>query len=353
LQGTFATHVDAEERLLGREIYAASKPLAIAVQDVPKDGRPDCYAGAIGHFQIAADLTPRRSKVGDPLTFTLTLRGSGSLAGAKAPELSKLPAIAARFKVYEATQKNEADAVRFVYSLRPLAEGDEPFPAVPVAYFDVDRGRYETLQSPPLALRVAKAEQLSGDQIVAAPRAASPVGKDLEARREGIFANISDVAVARDQSVEPGRWLIGLAGCLTAYLVIVAGTVWVRRRTQDKSALRRRAAAPRARQRLREAASQWQAQQIRAAADHIQDALAGLVADVADLHDAGLTPKDVLERLQQWGVPDDLVGRVRRLLDACDAARYGGAAPSNGLAVEAGQVLEAVIEALRAQKRFR
>jgi hypothetical protein len=175
----------------------------------------------------------------------------------------------------------------------------------------------------------------------------------LQARREGILADITDVTMARDQSVHPERWLIGLAGCLGTYLLIAATTVLVRRRTQDKTALRRRAAASRARQRLREAAMQWRAQQVREAADQVQDAFAGLVADVGNLHDAGLTPKDVLGRLQTWGVADDLVGRVRHLLDACDAARYGGAAPSDGLADEAGRVLEEVIEALRRQKRLR
>jgi len=353
LQGTFADRVDDNERLRGKEIYATSKPLGITVKDVPLAGRPDCYTGAIGQFRLAADLAPRESKVGDPLTFTLTLRGAGSLAGAKAPDLNKVVEIASRFKIYEATQKNEGDAVRFTYSLRPLAEGDGPFPAVPVAYFDVDRERYETLRSEPIPLRVAKAAQLSSDQIVASPRAPSQQGKELESFREGIFANISDASLARDQGIRPGRWLAGLFGCAGAYVLIAATTALVRRRTQDKSALRRRAAPSRARQRLREAAAQWEARQARVAADHIQDALAGLVADVADLDDAGLTPKDVLSRLRQWDVPEALLDQVRRLLDACDAARYGGAAASAGLAAEAEQVLEAVLGALRARRRFR
>ena len=84
LQGTFGNEVSEAGRLTGRDIYAASKPLAITVKDVPQEGRPDCYVGAIGQFQVSAALTPRQSKVGDPMTFTLTLRGSGSLAGAKA-----------------------------------------------------------------------------------------------------------------------------------------------------------------------------------------------------------------------------------------------------------------------------
>ena len=135
--------------------------------------------------------------------------------------------------------------------------------------------------------------------------------------------------------------------------MVAAVTAFVRRRTQDKSALRRRAAAPRARQQLHAATAEWQARRVREAADLVQDSLAGLVADVAGLHDAGLTAKDVLRQLQAWAVDESLVARAGRLLDACDAARYGGAAASSGLCEEARQVLEAVIAALRSQRRFR
>ncbi len=353
LQGTFAKEDPDNARLVGKEIYAVSKPLAIVVKDVPRDGRPDDYVGAIGHFRIEADLTPRTSKVGDPLTFTLVLSGSGSLAGVKPPDLSKLPAVAGRFKVYEATQATDADAARFVYALRPLTEGDEPFPAVAVSYFDVDAGRYATLRSDPIPISITKAEWLSSEQIVMSPQAAGQTAKDLEARREGIFANITDPGAARDQGVRPVAWLAGLGGCLGTYVAVAAVTAFIRRRTEDKSFLRRRTAAPRALRQLQAATAKWQARQVREAADLIQDALAGLVADVAGLHDAGLTAKDVLQQLQALAVDESLIDRAQHLLAACDAARYGGAAASAGLCEEARQVLEATITALRKQRRFR
>jgi hypothetical protein len=353
LQGQFGYQMSDSGQLSGKEIYAASKPLLLMVKDVPQEGQPDTYIGAIGHFQLDAELTPRQSKVGDPMTFTLTLIGPGSLTTARAPDLSKVPAVASRFKIYEATQKNEGNSLHFVYSLRPLAEGDEPFPAVPLSYFDVDQDRYVTVRNEPIPISIAKAERLSGDQIVASPRVAGQNGKDLETRREGIFANITDVTMARDQSVHPLRWLAGLGGCFATYFLLAFATTAVRRRTQDKSALRRRAAVGRAHKRLREARGHWQSQQVREAADSVQAALCGLVADVADVQDAGLTPKDVLEHLAVWNVPEAVVAQVGRLLDACDAAQYGGLAASGSFVDEAQSVLEAVIKTLRSQRRFR
>ena len=353
LQGRFGDEMSESGQLSGKEIYAVSKPLLITVKDVPQEGQPDSYIGAIGHFQLDAELTPRQSKVGDPMTFTLTLVGSGSLAAVKPLDLGKVPAVAARFKVYEATQKIEGNSLHFTYSLRPLSEGDEPFPAVSLAYFDVDQDRYLTVHNEPIPITITKAERLSGDQIVASPRVAGQNGKDFETRREGIFANITDVTMARDQSVHPLRWLAGLGGCFATYLLLAFATTAVRRRTQDKSALRRRAAVGHAHHHLRKAKTHWQSQQVQDAADCIQAALAGLVADVADLPDAGLTPKDVLEHLAAWNVPEPVVAQVARLLDACDAARYGGAAASGVLSDEAQSVLDAVIKSLRSQKRFR
>lgn len=353
LQGVFAVGASDSGRLTGKEVYAASKPLLIQVDDVPREGRPEGYVGAIGRFAVQADLTPRQSKLGDPLTFTLTLRGTGSLATVKAPDLARIPAVARRFKVYDATQKTEGDTARFVYALRPLEEGQEPFPAVPLAYFDADRRQYVTLQSEPIPISIAKAERLSGDQIVAAPRAAGAAGPELESRREGIFADITDPAAIRDQSVRPAGWLAGLGGCVALYGLLALVTTAVRRRWQDKASLRRRSAATRARRQLAAATVQWQASHVREAADLIQDAFSGLIADVADLHHAGLTPKDVLQHLQDCAFPVDLTARVGALMDSCDAARYGGLATFASLDHEAHELLESVIDTLRTQKRLR
>jgi len=74
---------------------------------------------------------------------------------------------------------------------------------------------------------------------------------------------------------------------------------------------------------------------------------------VADLPEAGLTPKDVSAQLQSLGVEEDLVGRVAGLLETCDATRYGSSNPTDGLSSRAQQVLDELVRSLKAKKRFR
>jgi len=224
---------------------------------------------------------------------------------------------------------------------------------VGLAYFDVQTEKYETLHTAPIPVEIVKAEQLSSDQIVATPRGSGAQG-ELEARREGIFANVTDLAAVRDESIRPRRWALGLGGLAGLYAVLAVAVVRIQRLTADPAVLRRRQAAGRARRQLHDALAALGTGQTRPGADALQGALVGLVADVANLVEAGLPPKDVREQLQSLGVPDQLTDRAGRLLDACDAARYGLLAQGLGsLGCEAETVLEELLHTLKAKKRLR
>ncbi len=354
LEGTLAAQSDEPPGIAGKQIYAVGKSLVVTVQDVPNDGRPESYVGAVGQFRVEADLVPKQAKVGDPLTLTLTLSGRGSLLAVAPPDLAQTPAIAKRFKIYEATQQIERETCRFTYALRPLAEGQEPFPSVPVSYFDPDAAKFATIQTQPLPLTILKADRLSNDQILATSGLRGRTAKELETRLEGIFANIGDPAAVADESIRPLRWMTGLGGLAGVYVALCVMVGWARRRRNDPALVRRRGAVSKARVALHRAATAARAAQTLAAANLVQDALVGLVADVANLPAAGLTPKEVAEQLDRFGISAALVDRTRRLLESCDAARYGAlSGEADGLTREAAAVLDELTRALKTQKRFR
>ena len=353
LQGVFLVGTGEERKLAQEEVYAMAKPAVLTCKDVPTADRPESYIGVVGKVTASAELTPQEVKVGDPLTLTIAVTGQGTIASAAPPDLGRVASVAERFKVYEATQQAKGNTCRFTYALRPLAESEQAFPSIPVSYFDVDQEKFVTLQTNELPLRVTKAERLSSDQVVAV-RTSQPTGKELETRREGIFANRTDLGAFADQSVQLDRWATGVGSMIGLTVVAMIGTVAIRRQLNDAASLRRRSAAGRARSRVRQAAADLAAGRVREAADQIQDSLTGLVADFADLPEASLTARDVCRHMETSGAEAAVVDRITRLLDACDAARYGSTASDGaGLDRQAEEVLPLVLAALKARKRSR
>jgi len=322
----------------------------VDVKQVPAADRPASYLGAVGQFTWSAELKPTKCRAGDPVTLVLTLRGRGSLAAAAPPDLSEVPAVAEHFKTYEGTRETKGAACRFTYTLRPLSAEITEFPSIPGSYFDVQQNHYVTLQTDPIPIRVEKAAALARRHIVGAAGAAR-TPDELEVRREGIFANVTDPEELADESVRAETWALGLVGLAGLYGAIFAITWYVRRRLADPALARRRAAAGRARRRLREGTALLKANNTQQGAEQVRGALVGLMADVADVAEAGMTSADACRRLRSFGADEELVGRLAGALEACDATRYTPTGTSvNGLADQADQLLHSVVRSLKKQR---
>jgi hypothetical protein len=354
LKGLFVRTINEQRRALVQDVYVLARPIAVEVRDAPLEGRPDTYIGAAGTgFRVSGELRPTRAIVGNPMTFTLSVSGSGSLESTQPPDLALMPEIADNFKVYDATQQTTGDTREFTFTLRPKTTEIDRFPAVPVSYFDVDRGKYQTLQTRPVSIEITPAEQLSADDIAMSSGAGAVGREGIQARSEGIFANVTDLGSVYDQSVRPGRWLVALVGLLGIYAVVAVVSHQIQRLSADEAGRRRRAAPANARQRLQAGLDALNSHNLRAGADQVQTAVTGLVADVNDLPESGLTPRDVREQLSAQNVDQALIERVDDLLQSCDAARYGSLDAAGALGPQARQTLDDLIAALKQQKRFR
>lgn len=353
LKGRFAVGRDARGQLEGDDFFVIAPAVEVRVKDVPTAGRPDSYIGATGQFRVRAQLSPTEAKVGDPLTLTLEIAGEGTLDGALPPKIAQLPEVAKHFKVYEPTTESDGAARRFIYQLRPEDARAEAFPAVPISYFDVEAGKYVTLHTDPIPLKIHESQRLSAQEIaVATPQAeGEPAAR---AREEGIFANVTDLSALRDRSIRPRRWLIGLAALVGLYVAAVVVVGRTRRRQGDSAARRKRDARRAALRWLNAAQVEIDAGRWRAAANHLREAVVGLIADAGGLPHEGLTTADARAELQKLELPAELVARTTRLLDACDAARYGGSEESlQESARDANKLIDQLAAALRARKLVR
>lgn len=354
LKGAFVTGFSGEGQLRGENIFVTARPITVTVNDVPTENQPESFCGAVGRFTgWTATFNPTQTRVDSPVTLTLTLSGTGSTADVKPLDLAKVPEVADHFKTYEGTRQDERGEVKFVYTLRPKSEKITEFPAVPLSYFDVATGKYETLTTRPIPIEVGPAERLSTSQIVGAAGLMNQ-GHELQVSSEGVFANVTDPGEVYDQSPQPELWFGLLAVLTVAYLLLLFGTKRYRRLHQDVERVRRRSAVGRARGRIAEGRKLLGAGQTTQGAEAVHAAFARLIAAAAGLPESGMTTADACRRLKEFGAEEQLIHELRELFETCDATRYGGAdATLHGLVDKLDTLFNQTVTTLKKQKRLK
>jgi len=350
LKGVFAIRANSRGKLEGESVYASAKAVTVHVKDVPAEGRPASYTGAVGRFRIGSEITPQEAKVGDPMTLSLWLTGVGTLDQTLAPDLAQASDVVAGFKIYEATEETENDTRRFTYTVRPKHAGVTEIPSIPISYFDTDEEKFVTLQSEPLAIVVSEADRLTDGDIAMAttPRTAT---SDIEVSQNGIFANVTDLSQLRNETVHPQRWFLGLGGLAGLFFVVTFVTQRIQTLRTDEGLQRRRAAISVAKQRLQAAATAIEAGNTQNGIERVSESLLEFVADVCDAEPRGLTSQGAIKKLEDASVERKAVEGFAATMKACDGARYGAGIDSREDVLEAARrSLDELANAMKARR---
>jgi hypothetical protein len=145
-------------------------PVILDVRPLPP--APEGFAGAVGDFRISSKIVPQEVKIGEPITWTVELSGSGNW-----PEIRGLPAREAPsdFQVIQPKPKRTQPANKLFDGslsedvvLVPTKAGTYALPALDFTYFDPKSGSYKTITAP-------------GATVTADPAAAVPAPQEAAA----------------------------------------------------------------------------------------------------------------------------------------------------------------------------
>jgi tetratricopeptide (TPR) repeat protein len=123
----------------------------VTVKPLP-EGAPAAFNGAVGKFTLESKVVPVSANVGDPITWTLTLSGTGNW-----PDLPGLPAREASkdFRAIQPQAKRaNKDGALFEATLTedvvliPTKDGTYTLGPVSFTYFDPAKGAYQTVTTP-------------------------------------------------------------------------------------------------------------------------------------------------------------------------------------------------------------
>ena len=152
------------------EVEAVAAPVPLNVEALPANA-PAGFKGAVGQFVLESKLVPEQVGEGEPVTWTLTLRGTGNW-----PMGVELPARAVPKDIRTIQPKlrrefNGTDlftgAIVEDLVMIPTKSGEFELPAVKFLYFDPKKKSYETAEVKPPKIVVSK--QAGGLALPATP----------------------------------------------------------------------------------------------------------------------------------------------------------------------------------------
>lgn len=325
-----------------------TRPLALRVLELPAEGRPSNFSGAVGRFSFEVAASPLQTRAGEPITLRYRVQGQGNLDTVRPPSIS-LPDAFRTFDPQLVEQNANAGLKIFEQVVIPRTAGIKELPAIAFSYFDPALERYETVVRGPYPLEIAAGNGIS-----------APALQSIESRpaqeRAALGADLVYLKPA------PRRWSdarkpepIPPQIHLLPALALVAAALYARRRSRlarDPS-LAARLRAPRG-ARADLARARTLLDRPAEAAGALSDALARFFGPLMGIPPGGVDADAVCARLSAGGMNASQVEEVRELFAFCERMRYAGpAAPATEADRAAlARLLDRAPELFHACRRF-
>ncbi len=165
-------------------VTVKSKPLVVEVLDVPQQGRPASYYGAVGDFSYKVAATRNELKANDAFNLKMTISGKGNIKLIDAPKLN-LPE---SFETYDPKISESGNTKTFDYLIIARSEGEYKLENLDFSYFSLDQKKYVTISAPEIKITVLPADPNSkGAQVYVQQSQVKETENDIRYIKKGNF----------------------------------------------------------------------------------------------------------------------------------------------------------------------
>ncbi len=319
-------------------IVVEGVPVVVEVRPTPTDA-PVRFTGAVGRFEVSADVDTTTARMNETVQLTVKVEGEGNIDALPAPSWPEFQG----WRVVESPAVVTSDVVdgRVVGSrtyeivLVPEMAGELTVQEISYVYYDPDKEEYVEATTSPIVVTIAEA-----DGAPSLPP--SSVDGTKDERTVPGAKRIRPVPLAlRKPSGDMTDSVVYWAMWSLPLLAIAGAALWRRRRDAWEAALvdsRRRNALANAQSTLARAAAGGDDHSIAAA-----DAVLSYLSNRLRLSLGGLTREELVQRLRDGGVPNEVAEQVEDTLASGEASRYTpeaqSAGPTGDRIERAGQLL--------------
>ena len=330
----------------------SSKPSKINVKQLPQQGKPDSFNGAVGEFSFRSEIDNENLSTNDALTLDVKISGKGNIELVTAPEV-RFPS---DFETYEPKVKSNikskysgvSGSKSFEYLAIPRASGEFKIKPVEFSYFNPKDKKYHSFSSGELIVTVEKGSQ-SSSGITYSSSAQEDIrfiGQDIHHIKTGSF-DLKETGIFLFASS-----LYYILVVIPFILLILFIVMWKKqeKRRSNVGLMKTRKATKIARARLQKAEKLKKADNEKAFYDEIAQALWGYIADKFNIPGANLSVDTVKETLQKKNVKADVIDSFVNTLNNIDFARF---APGDSGGKMENLYKEAIEAIMQAEKELR
>ena len=306
-------------------IVVESVPILVEVRPLPT-GSPKGFTGAVGRFEVTAEVDATTVQVNESVLLTVTVQGSGNINALPDPSWPEFRG----WRVIESPSAANSEVIdgelvgsrTYESVLAPETPGDLSIPEISYAHFDPDRGEYVQVATSPIFVSVV------GEDGETPFPPSSVGGVEDKAARPGARRLRAVPSVLGKAGGEITDSIVYWAVWSLPLLAIAGAAVWRRRRDAWEAAL--------ADSRRRNALSNATAMLARAVANGDDYAVASADTLMSFLSDrlgeplTGHTRDALVKRLTDAEVTDELARQVDDTLASGEGARYTPEASADG-----------------------
>jgi len=327
-----------------RAFSGRSESVVYRVHDLPRQGQPPGFTGAVGRYTISVETTDTKVRAFDPIQLEITVTGSGILEDLSAPDWTQIASLTKDFRVNRDVDAGEIFEGTKIFRqvVRALRDDVTRIPALPFPYYDPWERKYRNALSKPIPIEVSAAHTVGAESAIGPSRPASPRSSESTSpttfvvEESGVPPNFQHTGAPVPSLVVHRRlldapFLIGLGAPPLAF----AALLLLRRFRRKDPVLRARGRAlSTARAALTSASGDPEA---------VSAAYQGFFRDRFAMPPGEITPEQLQAVLSQRGADTELTKRAVDCLEVLLAGRFGAASrPGGELARSAVEILTEV-----------
>lgn len=304
----------------------------VSVEALPS-GAPSSFNGAVGEFKMETSFTRDTLNANEALSLIVKISGNGNINLVEAPKVE----FPADFEQYDTktTDKStrggsgSSGVKEFEYPLIPRGPGQFIIAPVEFSYYDISKGKYITLSSGELKIRVGgdkgASTSYSGQML--------PAGVNKQAVRS-LGDDVRYIKVGASGLKRGNTLFFGTLQYFFALLLVAIAWFFARKildkhieRNRDLAGVRNRKAEKVAKGRLKVAGTLLKQNIYSAFYEELYKALLGYASDKFSLSQADLSKEKIMDALNAAQAEESIIDEFFELMDACEYARY---APNPG-----------------------